>query len=82
MEYQDFALAAMHDYLYSRLEQMQDEKAKTNTEPCWVTKAELFAEIDKDARYVLNQWFKEKKIKVHKTIHSPIQDFIELVKEN
>lgn len=81
MEYQDFALAVMHDYLYARLEQMQETKKKKNIEPYFVTKAELFSEIDKDARTVLNKMFQEKKIKVHKTIHAPIQDFVELVKE-
>ena len=82
MENQDYALAAMHDYLYSRLEQMQDEKqAKEKKVPNMVTRGELFAAIDNDVKTVLNKMFQEKKIKVHKTIHAATQDFVELVKE-
>ena len=81
MENQDNSLAAMSDYLYSRLKQMQDEKAKSTHVPNMVTSGELFAAIDKDARKILNQWFREKKIKVHKTIHAATQDYVELVKE-
>ena len=80
MENQDYPLAAMHDYLYSRLEQMQEEKAKSTHVPNMVTRGELFGAIDKDVKAVLNKMFQEKKIKVHKTIHAPIRDFVELVK--
>ena len=45
-----------------------------------VTRGELFGAIDKDVKAVLNKMFQEKKIKVHKTIHAPIRDFVELVK--
>lgn len=79
-EYQDYSLAAMHDYLYSRLELMQDKKKATeNKVPNMVTKGELFAQIEKDAKDVLNQMFRDKIIKVHKTIHAPNQDFVELI---
>lgn len=81
MENQDYPLAAMYDYLYSRLEQMQEEKAKSTHVPNMVTRGELFAAIDKDVKAVLNKMFQEKKIKVHKTIHAATQDFVELVKE-
>lgn len=78
---EDFILGAMYDYLHSRLDQLQEEKAQTNVMPNMVTKAELFAAIDRDSKRVLNRMFKDKKIKVHKTIHAPIQDFVELVSE-
>ena len=81
MENQDYSLAAMYDYISSRLKQMQDEKAKSTHVPNMVTRGELFDAIDKDARAVLNKMFQERKIKVHKTIHAPIQDYVELVKE-
>lgn len=73
----------LEKYLYEKLEAMQTEKAERlkNVEPHMVTKAEFFAAVDKDVRAVLNNLFHEKKIKVHKTIHAPIHDFVELVKE-
>lgn len=71
----------LEQYIYAKLDAMQTEKATHKVEPNWVTKAELLGAINKDIRTVLNQWFKEKKIKVHKTIHAPVNDFVELVKE-
>jgi len=71
----------LEQYIYDKLNAMQTEKSTQKVEPCWVTKTELFSTIDKDVRTILNKWFVEKKIKVHKTIHSPIQDFVELVKD-
>lgn len=70
-------------YLYEKLADMQDEKAERmkNVEPHYVTKQELFDAIEKDKKAILNKWFKEGKIKVHKTIHSNINDFVELIKE-
>lgn len=73
----------LEKYIYEKLEALQTEKAERlkNVEPNWVTKAELFAAIEADKKAILNKWFREGKIKVHKTIHAPIHDFIELVKE-
>lgn len=71
----------LEQYIYDKLDSMQTEKAKSTHVPNMVTRGELFGAIDKDVRKILNQWFREKKIKVHKTIHAPIQDFVELVKE-
>jgi len=70
-------------YLAQKLEDMQNEKAERlkNTIPNWVTKKELFDAIEADKKAILNKWFKEGKIKVHKTIHASIHDFVELVKE-
>lgn len=70
-------------YLYEKLDAMQTEKAERlkNVEPNYVTKKELFDAIEADKKAILNKWFKEGKIKVHKTIHAPIHDFVELVKE-
>lgn len=70
----------LEQYIYAKLDAMQTEKAKQPVVPNMVTKAELFAAINKDVRVVLNQMFREKKIKVHKTIHAPVNDFVELVK--
>ena len=71
----------LEQYLYEKLDEMQTEKAKSTHVPNMVTRGELFGAIDKDVKEILNQWFRKKKIKVHKTIHAPIQDFVELVKE-
>lgn len=73
----------LEKYIYAKLSEMQTEKAERlkNVEPHMVTKAELFAAIEADKKAILNKWFKEGKIKVHKTIHAPIHDFVELVKE-
>lgn len=69
-------------YLYEKLNAMQTEKAERmkKIEPNWVTKKELFDAIEADKKAILNKWFREGKIKVHKTIHAPIHDFVELVK--
>ena len=69
-------------YIYAKLDAMQSEKAKQPVHPNFVTESELFGAIDKDIRKVLNKLFIEKKLKVHPTKDAPIQDFIELVKEN
>lgn len=72
----------LEQYLYEKLDEMQTEKAKSTHVPNMVTRGELFGAIDKEVKEILNQWFREKKIKVHKTIHAPIQDFVELIKED
>lgn len=74
----------LEKYIYEKLEAMQEEKAERlkNVEPNMVTKAELFAAIEADKKAILNKWFKEGKIKVHKTIHAPIHDYVELIKED
>lgn len=71
----------LEQYLYEKLDEMQTEKAKSTHVPNMVTRGELFGAIDKDVKEILNQWFREKKIKVHKTIHAATQDFVELVKK-
>lgn len=73
----------LEKYLYEKLDAMQTEKAERlkNVKPNYVTKKELFDAIEADKKAVLNKWFKEGKIKVHKTIHSNIYDFVELVKQ-
>jgi hypothetical protein len=70
-------------YLYAKLDAMQTEKAERlkNVEPNYVTKKEFFDAIEADKKAILNKWFKEGKIRVHKTIHAPIHDYVELVKE-
>ena len=70
-------------YLYEKLAELQETKAKemATVFPNWVTKKELFNAIEADKKAILNKWFKEGKIKVHKTIHAPIHDFVELVKK-
>lgn len=74
----------LEKYLYAKLDAMQTEKAERlkNVEPNYVTKKELFDAIEADKKAILNKWFKEGKIKVHKTIHAPIHDFVELVKKD
>lgn len=70
-------------YLLQKLEDMQTEKAGRlkDVMPNWITKKEFFDAIEADKKAILNKWFKEGKIKVHKTIHAPIHDFVELVKK-
>ena len=72
----------LEKYLYAKLDAMQTEKAERlkNVEPHMVTKKELFDAIEADKKAILNKWFREGKIKVHKTIHAPIHDFVELIK--
>lgn len=72
----------LEQYLYAKLDAMQTEKEKSNVVPKFVTKGELLGAISKDARKVLNKMFVEKKIKVHPTKDAPINDFVELIKEN
>lgn len=76
-------ISDLEKYLYEKLEAMQDEKAERlkNVEPNWLTKKEFFDAIETDKKSILNKWFKEGKIRVHKTIHAPIHDYVELVKE-
>lgn len=77
---------ALEYYIEQKLSEMQAEKAERlkTIFPNLVTKSELFEAIEKDKRAALNKLFNEKKIKVHKTIHAPIMDFVEYVgdKEN
>ena len=77
-------ISELEKYLYAKLEAMQDDKAERlkNVEPNYVTKKELFAAIEADKKAILNKWFREGKIKVHKTIHAPIHDYVELIKED
>lgn len=76
-------ISELEKYLYAKLDALQTEKAERlkNVEPNWVTKKEFFDAIESDKKAILNKWFREGKIKVHKTIHAPIHDFVELVKE-
>ena len=72
---------ALEYYIEQKLADMQEEKAERfkNVEPNWVTKKELFDAFDKDVRAILNKFFHDKKIKVHKTIHAPIMDYVEYI---
>ena len=72
----------LEKYLYAKLSKMQTEKAERlkNVEPHMITKSEFFSAVDKDIRAIMNKLFHEKRIKVHKTIHADIHDYIELVK--
>ena len=70
----------LEQYITAKLDAMQTEKANSTVEPKFVTKGELLGEINKDIRKVLNKMFVEKKLKVHPTKDSPINDFVELVK--
>lgn len=71
----------LEKYIYAKLDAMQTEKANSNTEPKFVTKGELLGEINKDIRKSLNKMYVEKKIKIHPTKDAPINDFVELIKE-
>ena len=73
----------LEKYLYAKLDAMQTEKAERmkDVAPNWVTKTELFAAIEADKKAILNKWFREGKIRVHKTIHAPINDYVELIKK-
>lgn len=75
-------ISELEQYIHAKLDAMQAEKAKQPIHPKLVTKAEFFASVDKDIRKVMNKLFLENKLKVHSTKDAPIQDFIELVKEN
>lgn len=68
-------------YLAQKMEELQEEKSKQNTVPNMITRSELFSAIDSDIRKHLNAWFREKRVKVHKTIHAANQDYIEYIKE-
>lgn len=73
----------LEKYIERKLAEMQAEKAERlkNVVPNFVTKKEAFDAFDKDIRAVLNKLFHEKRIKVHKTIHADIHDFIEYIGE-
>jgi hypothetical protein len=75
---------ALEYYLEEKLAEMQTEKAERlkNVEPNWCTKKEIYDAIIVDAKAILNKMFHENKVKVHKTIHAPIHDYVELVKED
>ena len=72
----------LEQYITAKLDAMQTEKANSTIEPKFVTKGEMLGAISKDARKVLNKMFVEKKIKIHPTKDAPINDFVELIKEN
>lgn len=74
-------ISYLEKYIYAKLDAMQTENAKSTVEPKFVTKGELLGAISKDARKVLNKMFVEKKIKIHPTKDAPINDFVELIKE-
>lgn len=69
----------LEKYLYERLLEMQEEKAKGTTVPNQVTKKELFSGFDKDVKSILNEWWRAGKIKVHKTVHPSQNDYVELI---
>jgi hypothetical protein len=73
----------LEKYLYEKLDAMQTEKAERlkGVEPHMVTKKEIYDAIIVDAKAILNKMFQENKVKVHKTTHAPIHDYVELVKE-
>ena len=75
-------ISDLEKYLYEKLDAMQTDKAERlkNVEPHMITKSEFFSAVDKDIRAIMNKFFHEKRIKVHKTIHADIHDYIELVK--
>lgn len=70
----------LSEYLYSLLDSMQSEKERGCTVPKMVTRGELFSAVDRDVREVLNGWFREGRIRVHKTVHSKSQDYVELIR--
>ena len=72
----------LEKYIEAKLQEMQTEKAERlkNVEPNMITKVEFFSAVDNDIRAIMNKLFHEKRIKVHKTIHADINDYIELVK--
>jgi len=72
-------ISDLEKYLYERLSEMQEEKAKSTTVPNQVTKRELFSAFDKDVKSILNEWWRAGKIKVHKTIHASQNDYVELI---
>lgn len=74
-------ISYLEQYITAKLDAMQTEKSKSNVEPKFVTKGELFGAINKDIRSVLNKMFVENKLKIHPTKDASINDFVELVKE-
>lgn len=77
-------ISDLEKYLYEKLDTMQTEKAERlkNVEPNWLTKKEFFDAIEADKKAILNKWFREGKIKVHKTKDAQIHDYVELVKQD
>lgn len=74
-------ISELEQYILAKLDAMQTEKANSTIEPKFVTKGELLGEINKDIRKVLNKMFVDEKIKIHPTKDAPINDFVELIKE-
>lgn len=74
-------ISYLEQYITAKLDTMQTEKARSTVIPNFVTKGELLGAISKDARSVLNKMFIDKKIKIHPTKDAPINDFVELIKE-
>lgn len=75
-------MKSLEQYITAKLDAMQTEKARQPIHPNMLTKAEFLAAVNKDIRKVLNKMYVEKKLKVHQTVHSSANDYIELVKEN
>ena len=75
-------ISDLEKYIYAKLDSMQTEKTNSTVEPKFVTKGELFGAINKDIRSVLNKMFVENKLKIHPTKDAPINDYVELIKEN
>lgn len=75
-------ISYLEQYITAKLDAMQTEKANSTVIPNFVTKGELLGAISKDARRVLNKMFVEKKLKIHPTKDAPVNDYVELVKEN
>ena len=74
-------ISDLEKYIYAKLDAMQTEKAKQTVHPNMLTKAEFLSAVDKDVRKILNNMFIENKLKVHPTVHSSANDYIEIVKE-
>ena len=74
-------LFKLEEYIVSKLDEMQKEKAvqMSNIEPNFVTNGELFSGIDKDVRAVLNKLYREKRIRIHETVHAKCKNYVELV---
>jgi hypothetical protein len=58
----------LEEYLVSKIEELHNAK-KGKIEPDYVLYIDLRNEIDKDIKYVLNKFYKEKKYKIGKTLN-------------
>lgn len=58
----------LEEYLVSKIEELHNAK-KGKIEPDYVLYVDLRNEIDKDIKYVLNKFYKEKKYKIGKTLN-------------